>query len=75
MWEPLLFILFFVFFFQYQILLTRYEGGSKGPVVLIHGGALSSEMFALDTIETNLLEYIFKEGYVYSFHFSRTNIG
>jgi cholesterol oxidase len=37
--------------------LTRYQGGSKGPVVL-HGLGVSSLIFGIDTIETNLLEYL-----------------
>jgi cholesterol oxidase len=36
--------------------LTRYRGGSKGPVVLSHGLGVSSLIFSIDTIETNLLE-------------------
>jgi cholesterol oxidase len=36
--------------------LTRYKGGSKGPLVLSHGLGVSSLIFAIDTIETNLLE-------------------
>lgn len=38
--------------------LTRYQGGSKGPVVLSHGLGVSSLIFGIDTIETNLLEYL-----------------
>ncbi|MDH5676233.1 MAG: GMC family oxidoreductase N-terminal domain-containing protein [Myxococcales bacterium] len=43
--------------------LTRYRGGSKGPVVLSHGLGVSSEIFATDTIETNLVEYLYAHGY------------
>jgi len=43
--------------------LTRYQGGSKGPVILSHGLGVSSLIFSIDTIDTNLLEYLFAHGY------------
>jgi len=43
--------------------LTRYQGGSKGPVILSHGLGVSSLIFSVDTIDTNLLEYLFANGY------------
>jgi cholesterol oxidase len=43
--------------------LTRYQGGSKGPVILSHGLGVSSLIFSIDTIETNLLEFLFAKGY------------
>jgi cholesterol oxidase len=43
--------------------LTRYQGGSKGPVILSHGLGVSSLIFSLDTIETNMLEYLYAHGY------------
>ena len=43
--------------------LTRYRGGNKGPVVLSHGLGVSSLIFSIDTIETNLLEYLVAAGY------------
>jgi cholesterol oxidase len=43
--------------------LTRYRGGSKGPVMLSHGLGVSSLIFSVDTIETNLVEYLFAHGY------------
>ncbi|MGH3825913.1 MAG: alpha/beta fold hydrolase [Pseudonocardiaceae bacterium] len=47
--------------------LTRYQGGpknnSKGPVILAHGMGVSSRIFAIDTIETNLLEFLYAHGY------------
>lgn len=43
--------------------LTRYRGGAKGPVMLVHDLGVSSLMFAIDTIETNLLEHLFERGY------------
>ncbi len=41
----------------------RYRGGPKGPVILIHGLGVSSAIFSIDTIETNLLEYLFAAQY------------
>ena len=46
-----------------QLRLTRYQGGRKGPVLLLHGLGVSSSIFSIDTIETNLLEYLFGNGY------------
>ena len=43
--------------------LTRYQGGTKGPVILSHGLGVSSLIFSLDTIGTNLLEYLYAHGY------------
>jgi len=43
--------------------LTRYRGGDKGPVVLSHGLGVSSLIFSIDTIETNLLEYLIAANY------------
>ncbi|UXY16357.1 GMC oxidoreductase [Chitiniphilus purpureus] len=43
--------------------LTRYRGGDKGPVLLSHGLGVASTLFSLDTIDTNLLEYLYEAGY------------
>lgn len=43
--------------------LTRYRGGDKGPLVFAHGLGVSSLIFAIDTIDTNLLEYLVAEQY------------
>lgn len=43
--------------------LTRYRAGGKGPVMLVHDVGTSSQIFAIDTIETNLLEYLCERGY------------
>jgi cholesterol oxidase len=43
--------------------LTRYQGGSKGPVILSHGLGVSSLIFSLDTVETNMLEYLYAHGF------------
>lgn len=46
-----------------QLRLTRYRGGGKGPVLVAHGLGVSSEIFTVDTIATNLLEYLFAHEY------------
>jgi cholesterol oxidase len=43
--------------------LTRYKGGDKGPVILSHGLGVSSLIFSTDTIETNMLEYLYEHDY------------
>lgn len=46
-----------------ELLLTRYRGGDKGPVLLVHGLGVSSLIFSIDTIDTNLLEFLLENGY------------
>ncbi|HEV8377068.1 MAG TPA: alpha/beta fold hydrolase [Candidatus Polarisedimenticolia bacterium] len=46
-----------------RLRLTRYRGGAKGPIILSHGLGVSSLIFSIDTIETNLLEYLFAHGF------------
>ncbi len=43
--------------------LTRYKGGSKGPVMIAHPFNSTSRLFTIDTIETNLTEYLYANGY------------
>lgn len=43
--------------------LTRYVGGRKGPVILSPGFGTPGAAFSLDTVETNLPEYLFAHGY------------
>ena len=43
--------------------LTRYQGGTKGPVMFAHGLGVSSLIFSIDTIDTNMLEYMVTAGY------------
>jgi cholesterol oxidase len=43
--------------------LTRYAGGRKGPVILSPGFGTSGQAFNLDTVDTNLPEYLFAHGY------------
>ncbi|MCZ6788622.1 MAG: hypothetical protein O7D33_01545 [Chloroflexi bacterium] len=45
------------------LLLTRYQGGSMGPVMLSPGVGVSSRIFTIDTIDTNLLEYLYEHEY------------
>ena len=46
-----------------KLRLTRYQGGTKGPVMLVHCIGVSSLMYSIDTIETNLLECLYAQGY------------
>jgi cholesterol oxidase len=48
---------------EVQLRLTRYQGGTKGPVILSHGLGVSSLIFSIDTIQTNLVEYLFAHGF------------
>ncbi len=43
--------------------LTRYRGGGLGPVMLVHCIGVSSRMYSLDSIQTNLLEYLYAAGF------------
>jgi cholesterol oxidase len=44
--------------------LSRYRGrAGKGPVLVSHGLGVSSRIFSIDTIDGNLLEYLFAGGY------------
>ncbi len=45
------------------LLLTRYKGGTKGPVILSHGLGVSSKIFTIDTIDTNLTEFLVAHGF------------
>ncbi|SDZ07210.1 hypothetical protein [Nitrosomonas sp. Nm33] len=40
--------------------LKRYRGGGREPVILSHCIGVSSLMYSLTTIETNLLEFLFE---------------
>ncbi|MCC2113169.1 MAG: alpha/beta fold hydrolase, partial [Hyphomicrobiales bacterium] len=46
-----------------RLRLARYRGGDKGPVILSHGLGVSSRIFSIDTINTNLLEFLYAAGY------------
>lgn len=43
--------------------LRRYHGGQHGPVLLVHGVAVRGDMFALPTLETNVVAYLTGRGY------------
>jgi cholesterol oxidase len=43
--------------------LTRYKGGERGPVLLVHGSGVSSRIFSTDLIDTNLVEFLCAAGY------------
>ena len=46
-----------------RLLLTRYEGGSRGPVIAAHGLGVSSGVYAVDTLDTSLVEFLVANGY------------
>ena len=46
-----------------QLKLTRFKGGTKGPVILSPGFGTSAVAYTLDTTETNYPEYLFEQGY------------
>ncbi len=43
--------------------LVRYKGGDAGPVIFSHGNGTSNKMALLDTIDTNLAEYLVERGH------------
>jgi cholesterol oxidase len=46
-----------------DLLLTRYRGGARGPVVLSHGMGANPLTYTTDTIRPNLLEYLVANGF------------
>jgi cholesterol oxidase len=46
-----------------ELRLQRLRGGDRGPVVLAAGYAMSARVFTLDTVETNLAEYLCAQGF------------
>ena len=46
-----------------RLRLIRYAGGKKGPLLFSHGLGVSSLIFTIDTIDTNLLEFLVAAGY------------
>ncbi|WGV26142.1 alpha/beta hydrolase [Halotia branconii] len=46
-----------------QLRLIRYQGGTKGPVMLAPGFGTSTLAFSIDTVETNLPEFLYAQGY------------
>ena len=46
-----------------QVRLTRYQGGKKGPVLVAPGYGTSTLAYTIDTVDTNLPEYLCAQGY------------
>jgi cholesterol oxidase len=46
-----------------RLLLTRYQGGGRGPVVAAHGLGVSSGVYAVDTLDTSLVEFLVANGH------------
>ena len=46
-----------------RIRLSRYHGGDRGPVMLVHCIGVSSRMYSLDTVPINLLEFLVAAGF------------
>jgi cholesterol oxidase len=46
-----------------RLRLTRYNGGSKGPVILTHGLGTSSNIFSTQAIDSNLLRCLYDDGF------------
>ncbi len=44
-----------------KLRLRRYNGGPNGPIVLMHGMGVSTDGYLIDTIDTNLTEYLVKK--------------
>lgn len=43
--------------------LTRYRGGTRGPVVLAPGFSVTASSFAIDTVDENLVEFLCARGW------------
>ncbi|MCP4522260.1 MAG: choline dehydrogenase [Cytophagales bacterium] len=48
---------------NYHIRLTRYNGGDKASVMLAHPFNSCGRLWNVDTIDTNLVEYLYASGY------------
>jgi choline dehydrogenase-like flavoprotein len=48
---------------QAPVTLTHIQGGSRGPVLLVHGLAVSSHMFALPTQRLSFVDYLCARGF------------
>ena len=46
-----------------DLMLTRYNGGSKGPLMMIHGFSGNQLTFNIDTVDTNAVEYFTDKGF------------
>jgi pimeloyl-ACP methyl ester carboxylesterase len=43
--------------------LTRYRGGARGPVLLVHGVGVWSGMFQLPTVDEHLVQFLVRHGF------------
>jgi len=58
-----------------DLLLTRYNGRKKGPVLFVHGFSGNRLTFAIDTIDPNMAEYFYEQGYdVWLFDYRLSNL-
>jgi len=48
---------------NFDIRLTRYEGGKKGPVMVVHGVSVWSGMFTAPTVRQNFVQFLLSHGY------------
>lgn len=48
---------------QVDLLLTRYRGGDKGPVMVVHGVSVWSGMFRITTVRENFAQFLTGHGY------------
>ncbi|MDH5258069.1 MAG: hypothetical protein OEX07_08665, partial [Gammaproteobacteria bacterium] len=46
-----------------QLRLTRYKGGTKGPVLVSPGFGTSILAYTIDTVDTNFPEFLYENGY------------
>ena len=44
-------------------MLTRYKGGTKGPLIACHGLGTNSRIFKLTTVQRNFVEYFVSNEY------------
>lgn len=58
-----------------ELLLTRYNGGKKGPLLMVHGFSGNRLTFEIDTVDTNAAEYFYAYGYdVWLFDYRLSNL-
>lgn len=46
-----------------DLMLTRYRGGEKGPVMVVHGVSVWSGMFRVSTVDENFTQFLTRRGY------------
>lgn len=57
-----------------DLLLTRYNGGEKGPIMMLHGFSGNRFTFSTGQIETNMAEFFYERGYdVWLFDYRLSN--